>query len=50
MSKTIVNQVIEGNLGYCANGSMTIGKSDFEEGMITYEKNVRQLKYASEIQ
>ena len=36
MSKTIVKQGIEGNLGYCANGPMNIGKSDFEGGMDTY--------------
>ena len=36
MSKTIVNQGTEGNLGYCANGQMTIEKSDFEGGMATF--------------
>ena len=36
MFKTIVKQVIEGSLGYCANGPMTIGKSDFEGGMTIY--------------
>ena len=38
VSKTIVNQGIEGSLGYCANGKMTIGKSDFKGGMTTYEQ------------
>ena len=36
MSKTIVNQGIEVSLGYCANGPITIGKSDFEGGITTY--------------
>ena len=36
MSNTIVKQGIEGSLGYCANGPVTIGKSDFEVGMNTY--------------
>ena len=36
VSKTIVKQGIEGNLGYCTNGPMVIGKSDFEGGMATY--------------
>ena len=38
MPKTIVKQGIEGSLKYCANGPITIGKSDFEVGMTTYEK------------
>ena len=29
VSKAISKQGIEVNLGYCANGKMTIGKSDF---------------------
>ena len=41
VSKTILKQGIEGSLEYCANGPMTIGKSDFEEGMTTYAKNKR---------
>ena len=32
VSKTIVNQGLEGCLGYCAKGSTTIGKTDYEEG------------------
>ena len=36
VSKTIVRQGIDGSLGYCANGPMNIGKSDFEGGMTTY--------------
>ena len=36
MSKTIVKQGIGGSLGYCTNGPMNIGKSDFEGGMTTY--------------
>ena len=36
MSNTIVKQGIDRSLGYCANGTMTIGKSDFEGGMTTY--------------
>ena len=43
MSKTIAKQGIEGSLGYCANGPMTIMKSDFEGGMATYAKNGSQL-------
>ena len=35
MSKTIVNQGIEGGLGYFSNVTMTIGKSDFEGGVAT---------------
>ena len=31
-----MKQGVEGSLGYCANGAMTIGKSDFKGGMITY--------------
>ena len=38
VSKTIVKKGIEVSLGYCANGPMTIGKSDFEVGMTTYAK------------
>ena len=34
--KTIVKQGIEGSLGYCTNGPITIGKSDFKGGMTTY--------------
>ena len=30
VSNTIVKQGIEGNLGYCANGTITIGESNFE--------------------
>ena len=36
VTKTIVKKVIEGSLGYCANGPMEIDKSDFEGGMDTY--------------
>ena len=36
VSKTTVKKVIEGSLGYCSNGPLTIGKSDFEGGMTTY--------------
>ena len=40
MSNTIVKQGIEGSLGYCANGPMNIGKSDFDGGMTTYAKKM----------
>ena len=33
---TIVKQGIGGSLEYCANGTMTIWKTDFEVGMTTY--------------
>ena len=36
VSKTIVKQGFSGSLGYCANGPMTIGDSDFAGGMTTY--------------
>ena len=35
VSKTIVKQGTEGSLGYCTNGPMTNGKSDFERGITT---------------
>ena len=34
-SKNIVKQCLEGDLGYCSNVPMTIGKSNFEVGVAT---------------
>ena len=38
VSKTISKKGIDGSLGYCANGPMTIGKLYFKGGMNTYAK------------
>ena len=35
VSNNIVNQGLEGGLGYCANVPMTIGKSNFEVEVAT---------------
>ena len=44
--KTIVEQGIEGGLGYCANGPMTIGSKNLKEGWLHVHRNGRQLRSA----
>ena len=44
VSKTIVKQGIKVSLVYCANGPITIGKSDFEGVMTTYAQKWNSAK------